>query len=99
MEELPHWFDTGHFTVTQLIPMRKLSSRSTETSYNSDTINYHQKRSTKTVWRVVHDILNQLDLESIATTYIKLPPKQEQQEIIIRRYGNVSGDYYIDGLI
>lgn len=51
------------------------------------------------MWRVVHDILNQLDLESLATTYIKLPPKQEQQEIIIRRYGNVSGDYYIDGLI
>lgn len=99
MEELPHWFDTGHFAVTQLIPVRKLSSRSTEASYNSDTISYHQNRSTKTVWRVVHDILNQLDLESLATTYIKLPPKQEQQEIIIRRYGNVSGDYYNDGLI
>lgn len=87
MEELPHWFDTGHFTVTQLIPVRNLSSRSTETSYNSDTISYYQNRPTKAVWRVLRDVLNHLDLESFATTYITLPPKQEQQEIIIRRYG------------
>ena len=85
MEELPHWFDTGHFTVTQLIPERKLSSRSMETSFNSDTISYHRNRPTKTAWGVVHDVLNYLDLERLVTTYIKLPPKQEQQEIIIRR--------------
>ena len=86
MEELPHWFDTGHFTVTQLIPERKLSSRSMEASFNSDTISYHRNRPTKTAWGVVHNILNYMDLESLVTTYIKLPPKQEQQEIIIRRY-------------
>ena len=83
MEELPHWFDTGYFTVTQLIPESKLSSPSMETY--SDTISYHRNRPTKTAWGVVHDVLNYLDVERLVTTYIKLPPKQEQQEIIIRR--------------
>lgn len=86
MEEMPHWFDSGHFTVTQLIPVRKMSSRSTETSYNSDTISYHRSRPTKTAWRIIHNILNNMELERLATTFIKLPPKQEPQEIIIRRF-------------
>ena len=84
MEELPHWFDTGYFTVTQLIPVRKLSSRSAD-AFNSDTISYHRNVSTKTVWGVVHDILKYMELERVAVAYIKPPPKQEQQEIIIRR--------------
>ena len=86
MEELPHWFDTGYFTVTQLIPVRKLTSRSTDASYNSDTISYHRNKPIKAVWGVVYSILNYMDLYNLATTYITLPSKQEQQEIIIRRY-------------
>ena len=82
MEELPHWFDTGYFTVTQLIPVRKLTSRSTETSYTTDTISYHHNRPIKAVWKVLHGILSHMELDSLATTYIK----QEQQEIIIKRY-------------
>jgi len=85
MEELPHWFDTGHFAVTQLIPTRNLSSRSPEASFSSDTISYHQNKPSKTVWRVIHNILKLMDLERLVTTFIKLPPEQKQQEIIIRR--------------
>ena len=83
MEELPHWFDTGHFKVTQLIPERKLSSRSMEMSFTSDTISYYQIRPTKAAWTIVHNILSYMDLEWVASM---LPPKQELQEIIIRRY-------------
>ena len=83
MEELPHWFGIGNFTVTRLIPEHKLSSRSMEASFNSDTISYHQP--TKTVWGVVHNMLNYMNLVRLVTTYIKLPPKQKQQEIIVRR--------------
>ena len=82
MEELPHWFDTGRFTVTQLIPEHKLSSRSMETSFNSDTISYHQ--STRTMWGVVHSMWNYMNLKRLATAYA-FAHKQKQQEIIIRR--------------
>jgi len=87
MEELLQWFGFGQLSPKQLIPARKLSSRSTDTPFSSDTISYQKNLPVHYLWRVVHKILKLLDLERTVSKYITLPPQEQLQEIVTRRFG------------
>ena len=86
MEELLQWFGFGEFSPKQLIPARKLSSRSTEAPFSSDTISYQESVPPHYLWRVVRNVIKSLDLEGTVNRYVTLPPEEQLQEIVTRRF-------------
>jgi len=81
------WFGFNDFSPKQIIPARKLSSRSMDAPFSSDTISYQQSVPAHYLWRVLHDIIKSLDLERFVSNFFTLPPAEQLQEIVTRRYG------------
>jgi len=90
MEELLQWFGFGEFSPKQLIPARKLSSRSTDTPFSSDTISYQKSVPVHYLWKLVHKFVKLLDLERMVSKFITLPPQEQLQEIMnIEKCNNI----------